>query len=729
MGYLKLLGGSVLQDDDGGMPPVASHRHAIALLSLLACAPERQLSRSKVAGTLWPRWPEHTARNRLNTYVHRIRSELGRDVLVSVGDSLRLNRDALDCDVCRFHDALEAGDWSSGAELYQGPFLDGFRIDDSPAFEKWADLEAEKLRRSHREATERLAESAERRGERRVAARLWQELAWEDPYDSRIAARLVETLAATGNRAGALRAGREHVERMEEEFGVSADPEVEAALRRVEAGQPSRKADKEAGSVAPTLDHRAVAVLPFENLGGGDEAEALADGVHNDLLTRLSRVRTITVISRTSVLRYRGTRSSIPEIAAELGVGTVVEGAVQQAGDRLRLHVQLIDGRTDVHRWADTFDSAFTAESLFDIQGELAGRIAENLSAHLTPGERERATAWAPTRDMEAYRFQALARSRLDERTERGMRGALVYFRQAVDRDPRYALAWVGLADTLTLLKDYGFEPPETVLPEAEQATHRALDLDPELAEAHASAGLLASVRRDGPEALRRLGRAVEIQPAYAEAHNWLSWVSNLLGRFDAALDHGERAVELDPLSPEAASNLALSCLTTGDIERALREARRVRELQEDWTTGPFLEALALFRSGRIEDADRVLDGLAVAWTGAGAEATLGLVRIAAGHTRAARATIAELERGGHAFAAGLLHLALGDHVAAFNRFQTAPLGEHWPTLAIRSFYPDVWDRVHDEGRYQTLLQRVNRAWGLAPDGTAPSSSLRSTSP
>lgn len=702
-----------MEGDGGEAPRIMAHRHATALLALLACAPNRELTRGKLVGFLWPDSPEKKARNRLNTYVHRIRSELGETALVSVGDALRLNRAVVDCDVCRFEEALAAGSLPAAVAIYRGPFLDGFRLGGSPMFEQWADREVERLGRAYREALQKLADEAERQGQLAAAAGWLQELSWEDPYDSGVALRLMEMLRRVGNRTAALRVGRRHVRLVEEELGMAPDNAVRAGLVALEEDTTDAPSAGDPRPRSHTHDPQALAVLPFENLGGGEEAEIFGSGLHNDLLTRLARVRAITVISRTSVLRYRGGSTPVPEIGTQLGVGTVVEGGVQLVGDRLRLNVQLIDARADVHRWAQTFDRTLTAENLFEIQGELAGKIAEIVRTQLSPAEREDAVAWTPTQDLEAYRLHALGRNRLDERTEDGMRKAGAYFRRALERDPEYALAWVGLADTLAGLVDYGYEAPADVLPESRAAAQRALELDPKLAEAHASLGLLASVRREGRDTIRQLERAVELRPAYAEAHNWLSWVSNLLGRPSAALSSAERAVELDPLSPEATSNLSLSLLHRGDPEAALREARRVCELQPDWTSGPFLEGLSLYRMGRMDEAASALTGLSVSWTGVGAEATVALIHAALGREDRTRETLSYFEQAGERFAAGLLHLALGNVASAVDWLERADLAEHWPNLSVRFLYPELWEPLRAGGRYRALVAAIDRAWGM----------------
>jgi len=478
-------------------------------------------------------------------------------------------------------------------------------------------------------------------------------------------------------------------------------------------------APAEADVARAELDIRHLAVLPFEVLSGTGEAEPLASGLHDDLLTELSRVPGLTVISRTSVRGYRNTDKPVRQIARELGVGTLVECGVQSAAGRVRLNVQLIDARNDAHRWAETFDRQLSAENIFDIQTELARRIAGSLRAELTAEEEERLVGRATTDDLDAYRLCALGRERLDRRTEAEMRRAADMFRQAIERDPRYALAWVGLSDALGLLVSYGHDELAHGLPRAEEAVQRALELAPDSAEAHASLGLLHYLRHRGPETLRTIERAIELRPGYAEAHNWLAYVRLLVGRPEEAPAAAERSVELDPLSAEAASNLSLSLLAVGQPERALGEARRTRELEPAWTHGAFCEGLACHALGRVEDAIALLRELVVPWADPGPRVTLALTYAASGDTGAARDIRESLERTGEAFGAGLIHAALDAPDAAFEAFERVDDWSDWPSLAVHGLYPEVWSKLRDDPRHAELLRVVDRSWGMDPGDSA----------
>jgi TolB-like protein/Flp pilus assembly protein TadD len=458
----------------------------------------------------------------------------------------------------------------------------------------------------------------------------------------------MEAHESSGNRAEALRMAQRHVQLLEDEFGTSPDPQLTAFADRlkqaadppaIDTTAPVPERRKEDGAASPGLPSRnAIAVLPFANLSGAADVDPFAAGLHDDLLTELSRIGGLTVIARTSVLCYRDSRRPVGEITRELGVGSVVEGAVQSCDGRLRVNVQLIDGHSEGHLWAERYDRELSTDSLFDIQSDLVEKIVGSLRSELAAAPvRTPPAAVRPTADLEAYRLHAQGQQQLQQLTEASLRQAASYFREAIQRDPGYALAWVGLADALTAQVDYGYDHPDETMAEAEAAVRHALELRPGLAEAHAGLGKLLGIQRKGPAGIGELTRAVELVPGYGQAHDWLSWTWQCLGRHKEALDSARRAVELEPLLREAVSNLAISNMASGLVDQALVEARRTRELAPDWSTGAFYEGLVLYRLGRFDEARSVLQGLVVEWVGPGAQAALALACVGGGDTARAR--------------------------------------------------------------------------------------------
>jgi DNA-binding SARP family transcriptional activator/TolB-like protein/Flp pilus assembly protein TadD len=717
MTHLRLLGSAALLGDGEVLGGAAAHRYSLALLALLACAPGHSLSRGKLVGLLWPASPERSARSRLNTYVHRLRGKLADDTLVSRGSELWLNPNRMRSDVVQFRKALADGKPQQAVELYRGPFLDGFWIDDSPEFEQWTDRERSRLQDAYRNALETMAREAWEEGTPEVAAGWWERRIREDPYDSRIAVRLMEALQAAGNRAGALKAGVDHVRLLKEDFGTAPSEEVWRVMDRLrQASRPEEVSGPE--PPPPKLDPHAIAVLPFEDLARSDEGSAFAAGLHHDLLTRLSRVHAFTVISRTSVLRYGDGSASIPEIARRLGVGTVVEGSVQVSGHRVRLNVQTIDVASDGHRWAETFDRRFTEANVFEIQTDLAEKITRGLRAELTGQEQVR-VARPPSAELDVYLSYVQGRTHLSRRSPSGFQRALEYFERALERDDIFAPAWAGMAETLALIRWYG-HPWSEAYPDLMEPARRALELDPELGEAHTSMGIIRAWRQEGPAAVQELERAAELDPADPEAHNWLGWMRMVLGRPEAGIRPAERSAELDPMAPYTRVFLAHVYLAAGRYQDALLEATSARELQPEYWVSHFMEGLSLHHLGRFGEARFLLkEALAGLEQGSGVpladdvRAALAVTRAAAGEEDEARELLSHLQDRGNPAATGLALAALGEVDEAFTAFHAV---DRWGVLStpmIRHLFPKLLGPLRDDSRFESILEAVDISWGL----------------
>jgi TolB-like protein/Flp pilus assembly protein TadD len=330
-----------------------------------------------------------------------------------------------------------------------------------------------------------------------------------------------------------------------------------------------------AATPAATTDSRpSIAVLPFENRSEESKDAFFVDGIHDDILMQLSKVSALKVISRTSVERFRKTDLSVQQIAQQLGVRSILEGGVQRAGDRVRIHVQLIDATTDAHLWAESYDRELTAANIFAIQSEVAAAIAGALKTALTPAEQARAKR-VPTRNLQAWEAYQLGQQRMERRTSADLADAEQFFREAIDLDPKFALTYVGLADTLILQIDYSGAPRELTQSNAEKAVAEALELDPDLAEAWASSGLIAHQRSQYDRAESMYRRAIELNPNYAPARHWYSMMLGDVGRLDEALAQIQRAAELDPLSGQIKENLGWALERQGSFHEAEAVYRR----------------------------------------------------------------------------------------------------------------------------------------------------------
>jgi TolB-like protein/Flp pilus assembly protein TadD len=325
-------------------------------------------------------------------------------------------------------------------------------------------------------------------------------------------------------------------------------------------------------------DRKSIAVLPFQNLSPDPENAFFADGMTEDILTQLAKIRDLKVISRSSVMRYKGSQKPIPAIAAELGVATVLEGSVRRAGNQVRIVGQLIDARTDEHLWAETYDREL--KDVFAIQSEVAQQIAAALRAALSPAEKKR-IEHRPTRNLAAYDEYLKGRELYYHYRKADNEAAIELFQKALELDSDFALAYAGLGDAYAQRAlRFGF--PQSWLESSLEMSRKAIALDSELAEGHKALGLTYFVKGAYRESLDASKRAAEINPSYAAAANNVGLVLRNLGRFDEALPWLLRAVELDPKSSPSAAILGSIYQELGDVRQAERWLKRSLELQPD---------------------------------------------------------------------------------------------------------------------------------------------------
>ena len=467
-------------------------------------------------------------------------------------------------------------------------------------------------------------------------------------------------------------------------------------------------------STQPITD-RTIAVLPFSTLGQGGPS-VFTEGIHGDMLTKLSKIGDLQVTSRTSVMQFRDALTPIPEIADQLGVAWILQGEVQEIADQVQVSARLIDARNDKQVWAESYRRDLTAENLFQIQGDLTREIVDQLAVQLSP-EQQQIFDRAPTGDLAAYRLYVQGRALLDPRTERDLARSVGFFRQAIDQDALYGLAWAGLANALALQGFYDYHALDDVLPEALAAAHRALDLDPTLAEGHASMGIVLSLQRKGPETVEALRRSIELNPSFAPSHAWLGWVQDLLGHPEKALPSARRAAELNPLSPAYRAYLAEALMANGEYQEALSQGRRARELQSDYALGFFMEGLALLHLDEAEEATRALSrALELALSDGTPSrpevlAVLALADSASGNTEAARGRLDEIDSSSDPFAAGLVHAALGETDRALELFASVEEWGFTATPQIRYFFPDAIGAMRQDPRFEGVLEQVRRSY------------------
>jgi len=329
------------------------------------------------------------------------------------------------------------------------------------------------------------------------------------------------------------------------------------------------------------IDPHSIAVLPFDNRSDREQDEFFVEGIHDDLLTNLAKISALKVISRTSVTRYKDTQLPIPEIAEQLGVATIMEGAVQRAGNTVRINVQLIDAQTDEHLWAEIFDRELTTENLFAIQSEISNKIAEALKATLSLEEQQRVND-RPTENLAAYSAYQRGRQLIVRRTAETIDKALLEFQRAVEIDPDFALAWVGIAESAMLALEFSDMKRPQAYQLAGEASEKALSLNDQLGEAHlARAELLSDQREFRAEAEEAYKLAIKLSPGYALAWQWYARELVRRGdRLEEALELANKAAKLDPLSPSTQNQVISVLGKLGQYDEA--EERLLRLIEQD---------------------------------------------------------------------------------------------------------------------------------------------------
>jgi DNA-binding winged helix-turn-helix (wHTH) protein/TolB-like protein/Flp pilus assembly protein TadD len=448
-----------------------------------------------------------------------------------------------------------------------------------------------------------------------------------------------------------------------------------------------------------------IAVLPLNTIAGAGELP-LAEGLHQDLLTRLSEIPGLRVISATSMRRYRDTDLGIPEIAEALDVDWVVEGAVQQSGNRFRANIQLIEAARDAHRWARSYEDELTAERLFRTQSEIIEDIAGSIQTALAP---QRRPVQLPTDSLEAYALTVRANTLLRQRSESAMRQAGELYERATRLDDRYAEAWAQRGDTLFLLHYYGYETDDRLLAEARQMAATALAIEPELGNALLVQGLVA-MRLDHnlPAALELARRAWDSTPE--RAVGWLAWLEAVGGDLERALELTREQIRTTPFSPGVHMSLAMLTLCAGQSEEARILAERATELSPAYAAAWRLQGQALLLDGRYQPA---ITAFHEAMTLDGREtslrdlAWLAFARLRNGES--ADVLVRDVMAGEDAVARALVNIAGEDPEAAL----TALGRTHWDdvsTLVVR--YHPVFESLRERAAYRELIAQLDDWWG-----------------
>jgi len=487
--------------------------------------------------------------------------------------------------------------------------------------------------------------------------------------------------------------------------------QVHAAL---EALEPPRRAPAggSASRRSPRARIRSLAVLPLDNLSAEPDEEYFADGMTDALITTLAQIRALRVISRTSVMRYKGARRPLPEIARELNVDAIVEGTVLRSRGRIRIATQLIHAATDTHLWAKQYETDM--RDVLALQSDVARAIADEIRVQLSPQEKSRLAASRPV-DPVAYESFLKGRHLWYKRSPDALTRAVECLQQAINLDPSYALAHAGLADAyVSLAWDlFGLTPPSDTYPKAKRAAQRALELDPNCAEAHAALGWTAAgFDWDWAAAERGLRHAIDLKPQYGPVHIWYSHFLRAMDRTEESLAESRRALECDPLGLVLNMHLGWHHLYSRQYQQAIEQCLKTLELDSTFILahvflGQAYEQLGTFTSA-IAEFEKAVD---LSQRHPTYLADLGHGYAAAGRRADASRILDELiamssQRYVAARCIAEIHVGLDDLDEAFAWLDKAFSQRNGWLIHIRE--NPRYDRLRADARYLDLVRRMN---------------------
>jgi adenylate cyclase len=463
---------------------------------------------------------------------------------------------------------------------------------------------------------------------------------------------------------------------------------------------------------------RRLAILPLSNLTHDPQDDYLVEGMMEELIIGLSNVRDLRVIARSSVMKYKGTTMTVSQIAAELNVGSVVEGSIRKAGTKIRVAIQMIDGKSEEHMFANTYDRDI--QDIFAVQTEIAKAVTKALKAKIRSIEKERLEK-KPTQSIDAYSIYLKGRFVLHKRTKESMEEASKYFLEAIGLDDHYARAYVGLADSYLLLGSYGYADAKEVYGKAKEYISKALDLDEELAEAHVSLGfLLESYYYDFPAARKEFERAVSLSPGYAQARHWYGMDLALFGEFEEAVKQLEKALESDPLSAQIATMLGNFYVFLGRNDDALFQWNKALMSNPDNVPAYLNRGIFYAEEGKKDKAVADMNKAMELTSGATVVKCVKAFALAAlGDREGALLILHEVQSAPQGeyvspWYLALVHAALGSRDEFFSLAEKA-VDERSAEIAALVSPDKMMDQVRGDPRYAGLLRKLGLPFSAYP--------------
>jgi len=452
-----------------------------------------------------------------------------------------------------------------------------------------------------------------------------------------------------------------------------------------------------------------IAVLPFANDSGDADAEYLSDGISETLISNLSQIGNLRVVARSTAFRYRGKDIDLQKAGKDLHVRVVVSGRLLQRGNTLIVRAELMDVETGAQLWGGQYHRE--SEDVFALQDDLSREISEKLQLELSGNEKQRLTK-RYTEDSEAYRLYLKGRYHWNKRSPEGLQKAVEYFRQALDQDPAYSLACVGLADTYAYLSFFNLVAPCEGMPKAKAAAMKGLGIDNDIAEAHVSMGYISFIY-DGNWAAagKHFEQALALNPAYSRAHTFYALYLSSLGRSEEALEVAKHAVDLDPASPAVSHSLAVQLYLARKFERAIEQTHGTLDMDANFAISYAVLGEAYLARGMYREGLSALEKYSVLSRRCSASlALLGYSQARLGERKQAIQIIDELKAASKksfvpALWFALIYAGLEEKDQAFTWLEKA-LEERFNRLAYLKVEA-LWDPLRSDPRFADLLRRV----------------------
>ncbi len=454
---------------------------------------------------------------------------------------------------------------------------------------------------------------------------------------------------------------------------------------------------------------KCILVLPFINMSNDADQEYFSDGLTEELISSLLKLSEVKVISRTTSMKYKGTDKDIKTIGQEAGASYIMEGSVRKHGENLRITAQFIDASRDIHLWANSYSG--TMEDIFDIQEKVASSIVEALRIQLTEGEKN-VLMKRYTENSEAYQLYLQGRFFWNKRNEESLKTSVIYFENAIQKDPDFALAWAGLADTYNLLGEYTNLSRRELYPKAYSAVKRAMEIDSRLAEAHISLGALLMLNEwDWSKAGREYRIGIELNPNYATGHHWYSELLLYSGKENEALKEMALAVELDPVSQAIIKDQGILFYYTRHYDKAIESALKSLELDPHFISVHRLLSMCYQGKGMYDKAISEnniwgeLSGNKVKTQVAAAQ-----IYAIAGQKEEARKIISEIESnytltGNDYRGMGLVFAALGENDKAFEWLEQSRERREESLCSIK--VDPKMDPLRSDPRFNKLVKKI----------------------